>query len=201
MLKNKAFASTCNSVGQSLGVVVASTLYFKLEGAGIVTFPSFLRMCGLSFIVITVMVSASVPRSSLETKSQICWQVGIFKSEETEEYSETNNVRAGTAGDVSWSSAAVTIIYNTYKPQKEVKDLCLFVQSCRPCTSRCLRFSTSSEFGRSQLVKSIKVAHKTNFELRLAISATSCALYVETCFRRGVGNTRCWNLPPCFFCR
>ncbi|GAB5371092.1 hypothetical protein AAMO2058_001549900 [Amorphochlora amoebiformis] len=61
MLKRRGWASTCNSIGQSLGVLFASTGYYILASRSIVTLPIFLQACSFSFTLATVFVAIFVP--------------------------------------------------------------------------------------------------------------------------------------------
>jgi len=57
MLEAKGWASVCNTVGQSLGVMIASTGYFLLSSHNIIELPGFLQLCSLCFLVITTLVA------------------------------------------------------------------------------------------------------------------------------------------------
>lgn len=57
MLKNKGWAATCNTMGQSAGIIMSSTAYINAASYGWVTLPGFLRFCGVLFLVSTAAVA------------------------------------------------------------------------------------------------------------------------------------------------
>jgi len=57
MLKATGWASICNTVGQSLGILIASTGYFLLASHGYITLPAFLAYASVAFIVATIFVA------------------------------------------------------------------------------------------------------------------------------------------------
>jgi len=63
MLKRTGWASTCNSVGQSLGVLLSSTGYYFLAARDFVDLSQFLQICGIVFFIATTAVALFVSES------------------------------------------------------------------------------------------------------------------------------------------
>lgn len=71
--RNVGYASTCNTAGQTAGFFIGNVIFLALESAdfcnkylrtekeqlptGVVTFESFLRHCGIVFVIVTVLVA------------------------------------------------------------------------------------------------------------------------------------------------
>eukprot|EP00471_Norrisiella_sphaerica_P003717 CAMPEP_0184489148 /NCGR_PEP_ID=MMETSP0113_2-20130426/14562_1 /TAXON_ID=91329 /ORGANISM="Norrisiella sphaerica, Strain BC52" /LENGTH=515 /DNA_ID=CAMNT_0026872403 /DNA_START=52 /DNA_END=1599 /DNA_ORIENTATION=+ len=81
MLKSTGWASTCNTVGQSIGVLLSSTGYFFLASNGWITLDKFLRIASYSFITATIGVGAIVNEQGLCSFPAISVSTSSFSRE------------------------------------------------------------------------------------------------------------------------
>ena len=65
--ENVGYASTCNSVGQQTGFLLAFTGFLSLNQWGLVTLAGFMQIFGVIFVVVTVLVALFKNEASEET--------------------------------------------------------------------------------------------------------------------------------------